>query len=501
MKSKGIMSGALILSAGSVLAKVFSAIYRIGLTRILGGVGIGMYQLIFPFYSLCVILASAGIPMAISKVVAKHKNKDGAILKKCLTYISIICLVLMFILLISSGGLATLQGNKDLTICYIILVPSILLVGFASVLRGYFQGKHNFTPSAVSNIVEQFIKFVVGLTVSLILVKVSLLASVIGAMVSIVVSEIVELFVLLFYLNKSYKRSKETVTLSYKELTKEILPITITNIILPISTFIDSVLVVNLLKVNFSNSMSVFLYGIESGAVSSLISLPTIFSFAIASVILPNLVDAINKNNKSNKLSLAVKVVLIISVPCVIGFLILPNRLIELLYGTRLNSFGVNGVKISSQLLTISSLGVVFLTLNQLFSSSLQAIDKSGITIRNLSIAVFVKFAIELIFMPSKFLNIYALAVANSVCYIVVMCLNYFELRENFTLKLNLTFASKLVLCNSAMIVSLICVLILGNGIFNTILAVLVAVVVYFISLFYFNIFNRRDRAMLKYKN
>lgn len=501
MKSKGLLSSALILSISGVIAKFFSAIYRIVLTRILGGVGIGMYQLIFPLYSLCVVLASAGIPMAISKVVAKNKGKENAVLKKCFTYILIVCLVLMFILLVSSGGLATLQGNKDLTICYIILVPSILLVGSASVLRGYFQGKHNFAPTAISNIVEQFTKFLVGLTLSLFLLKISLLASVIGAMISIVISEIVELFVLLAYLKRQKIKDNTKINLSYKELTKDILPITLTNVVLPISTFIDSVLVVNLLSINFSNSMSVFLYGLESGAVSSLINLPTIFSFAIASVIMPNIVASVNKNNRTNKISLAVKIVLILSLPCVLGFIILPNRLIELLYGTRLNSLGVNGVKIASKLLSISSLGVVFLTLNQLFSSSLQAVDKSGVTIRNLCISVIVKFIMELLFMPSRYLNIYALAISNVVCYVLVMCLNYFELRENFVLKLNIDFAAKLILCNSIMVVSLICILVMGSGLFNTILAVVVAVIMYFVSLFNFKIFNRRDKAMLKYLN
>jgi len=471
------------------------------LTRILGGVGIGMYQLVFPLYSLCVVLASAGIPMAISKVVAKNKGKEISVLKKCFNYVLMICLLLMFLLLISSGALASVQGNKDLTICYIILVPSIFLVGCASVLRGYFQGKHNFAPSALSGIAEQFTKFVVGISLSLILVKYSLIAGVIGAMVSIVFSEIVELIVLLIYLKKSYTTTKEKINLTYRELTKDILPITLTNVILPISTFIDSVLVVNLLKINFSNSMSIFLYGIESGAVSSLINLPTIFSFAIASVILPNIVSNSNKNNRNNKISLGIKIVLVISVPCVLGFIILPNRLIEFLYGSNLNSLGVNGVKIAAQLLSISSLGVVFLTLNQLFSSSLQAIDKNSITIRNLCIAIIAKFSVELLFLPTKQLNIFALSIANVVCYILVMCLNYFELRENFTLKLNLIFAFKLILCNSVMVVALICVLILGNSMLNTILAVMVAVIVYFISLFYFNIFNRKDKAMLKYKN
>ena len=168
MKKSGILSGALILSIGGVLSKIFSAIYRIALTRILGGVGIGIYQLIFPFYSLCVVLATAGLPMAISKVISKHKGNESAVIKKCFIFTAIISLTLTFILLISSKGLAILQGQRDIAICYIILAPTIIFVGAASVLRGYFQGKHNFTPSAVSNIFEQFIKLVAGLILSLV---------------------------------------------------------------------------------------------------------------------------------------------------------------------------------------------------------------------------------------------------------------------------------------------------------------------------------------------
>ena len=91
-------------------------------------------------------------------------------------------------------------------------------------------------------------------------------------------------------------------------------------------------------------------------------------------------------------------------------FLLVPNRLISCLYANRLNAYGINGIRIASQLLAISSLGVVFFALNQVFSSSLQAIDERIVTIRNLIIAVVIKFIIEIMFLPSKILNIYALA-------------------------------------------------------------------------------------------
>ena len=163
MKKNGILSGALILSVGAVLAKVFSAVYRIFLTRILGGTGIGIYQLIFPLYSLFVVLASSGIPLAISKVIAKNLGNSQKILKKCIKFMFFLTVILSLTLLLVSKPLATLQGKNEIAICYIILAPTIILVGVSSVLKGYFQGVNNFTPSALSNICEQFIKMLCGL--------------------------------------------------------------------------------------------------------------------------------------------------------------------------------------------------------------------------------------------------------------------------------------------------------------------------------------------------
>ena len=500
MKKNSLLTGALILSVGSFLAKIFSAIYRIVITRVLGGEGIGLYQLIFPFYSLCVVFATAGLPMAVSKVVSKHKENKKFVLKKCLFYASILSLILTLILIVSAKGLATLQGHSNLSLCYIILAPTIMLVGASSVLKGYFQGSHNFYPSAIAEIGEQFAKMIVGLVLSLVFIKISLFAAIIGAIVGIVVSEFVSLFVLLVQLKKNKVVERKANNVSIKELIKDIFPITLTNIILPISTFIDSILVVNLLSLNFSNNMSVFLYGLESGAVSSLVSIPTLFSFALASVILPNITHTKHDFNKTQKISMAIKVVLIITIPCVICFSLVPQRLIGFLYHNKLNAFGVDGVQIAGKLLAISGFGVVFLAVNQIYSSVLQAVDQRYVAIRNLFIGVVLKFVIEILFMPSKILNIYSLAISNILCYVTAMFLNYLEIKQIFKLKINYWFWAKLILSNSIMVVALVCIMSLKFSTFNTLLAVVVAGVVYLLSLFVTGIFGKREKAMLKYK-
>ncbi len=494
MQNKGMLSGALMLSVGGVLAKVFSAVYRIVLTRILGGVGIGLYQLIFPLYSLCVVIATAGIPMAISKVIAKHPDNQASVIKKCLIFTCSISLTLSALLVIFSKLLARLQGEQRLAICYLILAPTIIVVGVCSVLRGIFQGRKQFTPSALSNIAEQFVKLVLGLALSLMLVKVSIFSAIIGAMVAIVVSEVVALLILLFFLRKRKTAKGEDVP--FKEIMRDILPITFTNVLLPVAGFVDSLIVVNLLAFNFTKADAIYMYGLESGAVGSLIGLPTIFSFAIASVILP----CINRQskNKQTQLNLAIKIVIILTLPCVLLFLVVPKQLLLILYGGRFMNSNAGGLDIAGLLLQISGVGILFLAINQVLSSSLQAMECRRVTVKNLSIAVLFKFIIELALMPTKMFNIYALSLGNTICYFVVMLLNYISIKKR--VRCNITPSIKVLLIN---IVMAACVLLLNSvvvGKLNFLLALIVVALLYCYSIFKLNVFNKKENAYFKYK-
>ena len=150
--------------------------------------------------------------------------------------------------------------------------------------------------------------------------------------------------------------------------------------------------------------------------------------------------------------------------------------------------------------MTWSGFGIIFLAINQVYSSCLQAVDERYVSIRNLTIAVIVKFFIEIVFMPSKLINVYSLAIANTACYILVMVLNFMEMRQHFKMKINYEFWAKLIFANCVMVFSMILFLAISKTMANTILSIIVAVVVYFGCLFITNILSRRDRALFKYK-
>ena len=153
MKKSLLLRGALSLATGSFLVKVLGVIYRIPLTNLLGGVGLGLYQMIFPVYTLLLDFAGAGIPSAISKIVGEEdasiRQKIGvAYLKSALKRLSVIGAVGCLIMITLCYPISVLQGNSGSVLGYIMLAPSVFIVSLISCFRGYFQGQMQSVLSA-----------------------------------------------------------------------------------------------------------------------------------------------------------------------------------------------------------------------------------------------------------------------------------------------------------------------------------------------------------------
>ena len=160
----------------------------------------------------------------------------------------------------------------------------------------------------------------------------------------------------------------------------------------------------------------------------------------------------------------------------------------------------MDGLGVAGRLLALSGLGIPFLAVSQVYSSSLQAVDERFKTIRNLSIAVVAKLIVELIFLPSKILNIYVLAVTNTLCYFTVFMLNHVEMKRFFVFKLNTDFFAKLVMANCLLVIVLVSIMSIRSSIPNTLLALFVGAIVYVVSLLASKVISKKDKAMLKYR-
>lgn len=211
-KYNTFLSGAIILTIATFVTKVLSAFYRIPYQNITGDIGFYIYQQIYPFYGFCLILATYGFPIVVSKMVAKRIEQGRKEEAESIIYISFWFLLVIgclgfFTLFFGAHTIAELMGDADLYKLIRVISFSFLLMPFLSVTRGYFQGFGNMMPTAVSQVVEQIVRVSIIVLLSLFLVAegFDLYTVGAGAMLGSVVGSLIGILVLLFYLRNDFQ--------------------------------------------------------------------------------------------------------------------------------------------------------------------------------------------------------------------------------------------------------------------------------------------------------
>ena len=162
----GFLKGAAWIALGGFIAKVIGGLYRIPLANILGGEGIGLYQLVYAVYCLFLTVAATGIPSSVAKLTAERIGKGESalpLLRKSFAFFSIVGVVASLVMAILAPFLAKAQGAGSAVFGYYVLAPSVAFVTVISVFRGYFQGKNDMLPTAISEVAEQVVKVGLGL--------------------------------------------------------------------------------------------------------------------------------------------------------------------------------------------------------------------------------------------------------------------------------------------------------------------------------------------------
>ena len=209
--SGGFVKSIFILSVGGLVAKLLGAFYRIPLTNVVGSYGMGIYQLVFPLFSLLLTISTAGIPVAVSKLVAEKtavgdRYAAKRIFSLSLAALSVLGLVCSLLLFVLSDSIAAMQGNADASFAYKLISPAVFLVCVISAYRGYFQGLLHMTPTALSQIIEQVVKMSVGLYCAVKFMP-DILKAVNGAVLAVTLSELAAaIFLAVLYFKRKDKR-------------------------------------------------------------------------------------------------------------------------------------------------------------------------------------------------------------------------------------------------------------------------------------------------------
>ncbi len=429
MKEKNtIVKGAFYLAVGAFISKFLGAIYRVPLTNMLGGLGLGLYQMVFPVYCLLLDFSGAGLPSALSRLIASQTIDKERTAKRLLINSAklffIFGFVAMIIMLVFSKPFSILQGNKNASTAYIFLSPAILAVALISCLRGYFQGFMDMKPTAISQIIEQSVKLVLGIILVYLLMD-NVALAVGGATFAITISEIIALIILFVIYKRKNRTSigdfvydKKTFFTDAKIIIKTTIPITLVGILLPFSQVVDSILTINIIS-GYRDDATI-LFGLLSGVVMTVINLPVSVCYGIGSVAVPSLSKCKDENEKQRQTIKILFLTLIVSIPCFLGIAILSPQVINLLF----RNLPINQKVIAIKLLRLTSPCVVFLSLLQASNSVFIGKGKLYTPVINLSIGVVSKLVISIVLLSIPSINIYGGAIALNACYFIVCVIN-----------------------------------------------------------------------------
>lgn len=453
VKKKSFVHGAIILGLASIICKILGAIFRIPLTNLLGTEGMGYYQLVYPIFALCLVASSSGIPIAISKIVSReYSNKNYKNIKiifknsvKIMLILGIFFAVLVVFLCLP---IARAQGNSNLYVCYVCLTPSILLGALISCYRGYFQGFQVMKHSAISQIIEQLFKLVFGLLFAFIFLKYGIIFGVMGAFVGIFVSE----FFSFLYLFIVFKASNIKIDFNFNDsdeysnkksfgiILKESVPITFASIIIPITSVVDSLIIIKLLATSgIDASMATSLYGLDSGVCASLINLPSVVAVSIGASLMPSISSsfALKKDDEILfKSKFAIKIVWYFTIPCAVLFFFLSKEICYFLYGN-LNSSLFDQLSVVSIMLKLSSFSIIYIALNQILTTILQATNESYYAFFSLLFASVIKIILTIILVSNKQLNVYGLVISDVVSFAVACIINMLKVKQKIKIKFN----------------------------------------------------------------
>lgn len=406
-----------ILIIGGFITKIIGMFIRIVMTRLLGTTGIGIYSLVSPTFMLLISLASLGLPVAISKLVAENNRNNKNLVFLCFPITLFVNFLIMIFLLFFSGFIALdLLHEPRIKLgltCIGLVLP---FISISSILRGYFFGKQRMIPHVVSNVTEDLVRLVViALGVPIFLSK-GISYAIAFIVLSNIVSELTSVFVLFFFLPRNFHISRDDLVFdktNVKDVLGISLPTTGSRLIGNIGYFFEPIIMTFfLLKSGYSNDFIVTEYGIINGYVMPLVLLPSFFTLAVSQAIIPVISYNYSHSNYKvvkNKIRQGVFFSLIIGIPCTFIFLFFPSIPLKFIYNTNL---GISYIRVMSIVCLLHYI-------QSPISSSLQAMGYANDSMKGTLFGMILR-CLALIFGCCIHIGMWGLVIATSINIVFV---------------------------------------------------------------------------------
>ena len=419
-QKQSFIKGAVIISIGGFISKILGAMYRIPLTNFLGGEGMGIYQMVYPLYCILLTVSASGIPTGIARLISSGNKGAERTAFALYGTIGVIGTILMYLL---SAPLAAIQGEGAIRLCCVMLCPSVFFVSVLSVVRGYFQGRGNMYPTAVTEVSEQLIKVAVGCVLAYIFRK-NLTIAVASTLFAVTVSEVISTVIALIWYSGKKARLPlfNAPRVPYSAIIKYTIPLTLTAIALPASQLVESIVAVRLLKEMTDGATA--LYGVFSGCAVTIINLPVSVTYGLAAASVPQISPLAEKGDIDSAKQKAYKALLItfaISLPAAIVLFAFAPLAVKLIF----SSLAAEEKSVLVNLVRIMAVNAVTLSLVQTSSACLTSLGRPvRSTVTQWTTAI-LRVALTAVLIKCTNLSIAGAAISANCSYLVAALMNF----------------------------------------------------------------------------
>ncbi|WP_150266583.1 stage V sporulation protein B [Paenibacillus tepidiphilus] len=443
MKKQSFIQGTLILLAAGIINRMLGFIPRIALPRVMGAEGVGLYQLAYPFFIVLVTVITGGIPLAIAKMVAEAEgenqtDKSRRILHTGLALSTALGLLFTLAAYFAAPWVANvILTDKRVYYTFVSMIPMISIVAVSAVYRGYFQGKQNMIPSALSSVLESVIRIFFMLWFAWLLLPKGIAFAAAGAMLGVTVGELAGMLVLLWQYAYSLKKDKAAPASSAvvqpdapsageepsgKRLLRRMLriavPVTAGRLVGSFSYLLESIITARSLALaGIAAAAATAQYGSLQGMVIPLLLLPGVLSSSLAVSLVPSLSEAAARQDMPTihkRLQQALRLAMVTGAPFVAVMYIFAVPLCTILYGNA----------DTAPMLRLMAPFALFLYIQSPLQAALQAMDRPGRALLNTLIGAVIKILLILLLASRPEFGIYGAIIAIIVNSVLVTLLH-----------------------------------------------------------------------------
>lgn len=456
LKKQTFIQGTLILVAAGIINRILGFIPRVMLPRIIGAEGVGIYQLGYPFFIVLMTIITGGIPLAVSKIVSEAEAASNPKASQTVLRISLgltVTLGIVFMLLsILFAPWITQNILTDPRVyhTFVSMSPMLVIVAVSSVYRGYFQGKQNMIPSALSSIVETLARIVCVLWFSFLLLPKGIEFGAAGAMLGVMAGEFIGLLILLWQYHAENRKENMTEPEYMVEpdsphepaniptkgvlhrLLKITIPVTAGKLVGSFSYLFESIITAQSLALaGFATSIATAQYGALQGMIIPLLLLPSALTASLAVSLVPSLSEAAARKDMitiHKRLNQTIRLALVTGAPFSVLMFILAAPLCLLLY---------NDQNISSMLHLMAPFAL-FIYVQAPLQVALQALDHPGKALRNTLIGSAIKLFLIWYLASQPEFGILGAVIAIIANSIIVTMLHGFSVARMLSFKYKL---------------------------------------------------------------